>query len=210
MEAPVLHDDISATVAKLQPDVQCTVISPKDAARQPLPAPGSVLAVHADMLRDPTVRQPVLELARAVDHLLVARHDSSDPTLDSLAGSAHRLDYQAYTAAANESFEGLAQSFAPNCSFTPNYVPPPMEQREGRVARQGAAESPSPDMWAAAFARKRRLIDELNQRPTDGPAPDSAEYINLADLDAAPHPDIDFGQLAADEEGADGSGRRCR
>lgn len=198
VESPVLHEDTSATVAELQPDVQCTVISARDAALQPPPAPGSVLAVHADLLRDPTVRVPLLVLAHATDHLLVARHDYSDPTLDSLAGPVHRLDYQAYAAATSESFKDRAASF--DHSVGPNYEPPPMEQREGRVARQQAAEGPSPDMWAAAFARKRRLIDELNRRPADGRPPDNVEYIDLADLEALPHADIDFDRIAAEAQ----------
>ncbi|MFJ5635281.1 hypothetical protein ACIQF5_21925 [Streptomyces goshikiensis] len=198
VESPILHEDTSATVAKLQPDVQCTVISARDAALQPPPAPGSVLAVHVDLLRDPTVRVPLLVLAHATDHLLVARHDYSDPTLDSLAGPVHRLDYQTYVAATSEYFEGLAGSF--DHSVGPNYVPPPTEQREGRIARQGAAERPSPEMWASAFARKWRLIDELNRRPAAAPAPDGVEYIDLDALEPAALADIDFDQLAAEVE----------
>ncbi|WP_457470128.1 hypothetical protein [Streptomyces sp. TE4109] len=100
----------------------------------------------------------------------------------------------ALRAAANQDFDRWAQP------FVPTYVPPPTEQRDGRVARQGAAESPSLDMWARAFEHKRSLIDQMNRRVADGPAPDSAEYIDLAELDAVPHADIDFDRLAAEEK----------
>ncbi|MFE9468594.1 hypothetical protein ACFYNW_34085 [Streptomyces virginiae] len=190
MESPILHQDTSATVAELQPGVQCTVISAQDAALQPTPAPGSVLAVHADLLRDPAVRVPLLVLAHATDHLLVARHDYSDPTLDSLAGPAHRLDYAAFTAAANKDFTAWAEAFAPT------YVPPPIEQREGRVARQGAAAGDQ--IGFTDFVEyKQRLIEQLNRRPADGPLPDNVEYI---DLEALPHTEIDLDRIAAEAE----------
>lgn len=201
VEAPVLHDDTRATIAKLRPGVQCTVISAQDAALQPPPSPGSVLAVHADLLRNPAVRQPVLELARATDHLLVARHDYSDPTLDSLAGPSHRLDYQAYAASTNASVEEWAHQFAPD------YVPPPMEQREGRAVRQDA-DSPATAMWATVLARKSRFIDQLNQPRADGP--DATATVDPADLDAAPRAD-DFHQLSAEveERAAEAAGQRA-
>jgi hypothetical protein len=37
------------------------------------------------------VRQPLLAMARSADHLVVARHDDSDATLDDLAGPVHAL-----------------------------------------------------------------------------------------------------------------------
>ncbi|MFD7861484.1 hypothetical protein [Streptomyces sp. NPDC059783] len=90
-------------------------------------------------------------------------------------------------AAASQDFNRRAQPFAPTS------VPPPTEQRDGRVARQGTAESESSDA-----ERKRSLIDQMNQRVADWPAPDSAEHTDLAELDAVPHADINFDQLAAE------------
>ncbi|MFE0773314.1 hypothetical protein [Streptomyces sp. NPDC058861] len=184
VESPLLHQDTRATVAELQPGVQCTVISAQDAALQPTPAPGSVLAVHADMLRDPTVREPLLKLARATDHLLVARHDYSDPTLDTLAGPTHRLDYPAFTSAANKDFTSWAEP------FTSTYVPLPIEQREGRTARQEAAVD---DLigFTEFVERKQRLNKQLNQRTTDRPPPDNDEYIDLVDVEAGSPTDLD-------------------
>ncbi|MFJ4609527.1 hypothetical protein [Streptomyces griseus] len=192
VEATVLHDDTRATVARLQPDVRCTVISAQDTALQPPPSPGSVLAVHADLLGDPAVRRPVLELARAADHLLVARHDYSDPALDHLAGPSHRLDYQAYAASTHASFEEQAHQFAPG------HVPPPtMEQREGRSVRQDP-DSPDPALWwTADLARKRDLIDQLKQPRAD--RPDATAPVGPADPDAAPRAD-DFHELIAELE----------
>lgn len=177
VESPALHDDTRATVAKLHPEVRCTVITAQDAALQPPPSPGSVLAVHADLLRNPAVREPVLELARAADHLLVARHDYSDPTLDRLASRSHRLDHQAYAASTNASLEDWAHQ------FTSGYIPPTTEQREGRSVRQ-TPESPTSGPWATVFARKMRLIDELNPRGEG--RPDATAPAGPADLDAAP------------------------
>ncbi|MFB7836230.1 hypothetical protein [Streptomyces sp. NPDC056056] len=193
VESVILHEETRAAVAALQPGVQCTVISAQDAAFQPPSAPGSVLAVHADLLRDPIAREPLLELARSADHLLVARHDYSDPSLDSLAGTAHRLDRPSFIAAANRDFTRLTQTFAPT------YVPPPIEQRDGRVARQGAAAG-DPIGFTDFAERKQRLIEQLNRRPADGPPPDSVEYLDLADLEALPHTDIDFDRIAAEAQ----------
>lgn len=191
VESVVLHEETRATVAALQPGVQCTVISARDAALQPQPASGSVLAVHADLLRDPIARESLLELARAADHLLVARHDYSDPSLDSLAGTAHRLDRPSFIAAANKASARWAQTFAPT------YVPPPIEQRDGRLTRQEAAVGDRDD-FTEYFERKQRLIAQLNQQTTDGPAADGVEYIDLADIEAVTHADLD--RLAAEEQ----------
>ncbi|MEU6071923.1 hypothetical protein ABZ864_47770 [Streptomyces sp. NPDC047082] len=92
VEAPALHTDVAATAAELQPDVHCTVLSAQEAARRPEHR-GGVLAVHADTLRDPDVRRPLLDLARAADHLVVARHDDSDTTLDAAAGPLHTVTH---------------------------------------------------------------------------------------------------------------------
>ncbi|GAA2639378.1 hypothetical protein GCM10010425_49290 [Streptomyces spororaveus] len=189
VESVVLHEETRAMVAALQPGVQCTVISARDAALQPPPAPGSVLAVHADLLRDPIAREPLLELAPAADHLLVARHDYSDPSLDSLAGTAHRLDRPAFIAAANEASARLAQTFAPT------YVPPPIEQRDGRLTRQEAVVEDRDD-FTEYFERKQRLIAQLNQRTTDRPPTDNDECIDLADIETGPHADIETGPHA--------------
>ncbi|MFE4304856.1 hypothetical protein ACFRR6_02070 [Streptomyces sp. NPDC056891] len=194
VESVVLHEETRATVAALQPGVQCTVISARDAALQPPSAPGSVLAVHADLLRDPIAREPLLELARGADHLLVARHDNSDPSLYSLAGTAYRLDQSSFIAAANKASARWAQTFAPT------YVPPPIEQRDGRLTRQAAAAGGDRIDLTEYFERKQRLIAQLNQRTTDGPAVDGVEYIDLADIEAVTHADIDLDQYLAEEQ----------
>jgi hypothetical protein len=90
VEFPALHDDITATVAELQPTVAVTVLSAREAAER-AEHTGGVLAIHADVLRETDVRHPLLELARAADHLVVARHAYSDTTLDALTGPAHPL-----------------------------------------------------------------------------------------------------------------------
>lgn len=206
VESSVMHDDTRATVAALQPDVRCTVISARDAERQPAPTPGAVLAVHADQLIHPAVRRPLLDLARATDHLLVVRHAYSDTTLDDLAGPAHTLDHREFMrlgpipndpriVAAVSDRDQWVQSFAPT------YVPPPMEQREGRLARQGGPAGEGIDIFQQ-IARKEQLIDQLNQQ-LRRPAPDVAEHTDLAEIDFAEleaAADEDEGQLLAQAE----------
>lgn len=200
VESSVMHDDTRATVAALQPDVHCTVISARDAERQPAPTPGAVLAVHADQLIHPADRRPLLDLARATDHLLVARHTYSDTTLDDLAGPAHTLDHREFMrlgpvpndpriVAAVSDRDQWVQSFAPT------YVPLPMEQREGRLARQGGPAGERIDIFQQ-IARKERWNDQLNQQ-LRRPAHDVTEHTDFAELAAA---DDDTGQLLAQAE----------
>ncbi|MGY3056119.1 hypothetical protein ACVWZD_000363 [Streptomyces sp. TE3672] len=85
VEARVLHSETRAFVREVQPDIRCAVISADEAALQPAGSINGVLAVHADVLRDVDVRQPLLAMAHSADHLIVARHDYSDTTLDALA-----------------------------------------------------------------------------------------------------------------------------
>ncbi|MFD6469657.1 hypothetical protein [Streptomyces goshikiensis] len=171
VESSVMHDDTRATVAALQPDVRCTVISARDAERQPAPTPRAVLAVHADQLIHPDVRRPLLDLARATDHLLVVRHAYSDTTLDDLAGPAHTLDHREFMrlgpipndpriVAVVSDRDQWVQSFAPA------YVPPPMEQREGRLARQGGptgAELDLAELEADADEDTGRLLAQAEE-----------------------------------------------
>lgn len=91
VESRVLHSEIRSLVRELQPEVSSAVLSADEAALQPAGSINGVLAVHADVLRDPRVRQPLLAMARSADHLIVARHDYSDATLDDLAAPVHAL-----------------------------------------------------------------------------------------------------------------------
>jgi hypothetical protein len=91
VESPALHTEIRSLVTELQPGLICTVFTADEAARQPADRVNGVLAVHADVLRDADVRKPLLEAARAADHLVVVRHAYSDRTLDALAGPRHTL-----------------------------------------------------------------------------------------------------------------------
>ncbi|MET7489526.1 hypothetical protein [Streptomyces sp. NPDC005538] len=91
VESRVLHSEIRSLVRELQPEVSSAVLSADEAALQPAGSINGVLAVHADVLRDPRVRRPLLAMARSADHLVVARHDDSDTTLDDLAAPVHPL-----------------------------------------------------------------------------------------------------------------------
>jgi hypothetical protein len=83
-----LHAQARSLVREVQPDVRSTVISASEVALQPAGSIDGVLAVHADVLRAPDVRQPLLAMAHSVDPLVLARHDDSDTTLDALATPA--------------------------------------------------------------------------------------------------------------------------
>ncbi|MCQ1582425.1 hypothetical protein [Streptomyces parvus] len=85
VEARSLHSDVRAFVREVQPEARSAVIAAEEAALQPAGSINGVLAVHADVLRDADVRKPLLAMAHSADHLLVARHDYSDTTLDALA-----------------------------------------------------------------------------------------------------------------------------
>lgn len=126
VESPVLHSEVRAFVRELQPEVRSAVISADEAALQPAGSIKGVLAVHADVLRDADVRQPLLAMAHSADQLVVARHDYSDTTLDSLAtpGLVVRL-------------RDLMPPPAPRPDpIAVRWTPPAMEERKQRVIRQ--------------------------------------------------------------------------
>ena len=85
VESRSLHSEVRDFVCELQPDVRSAVISADEVALQPAGSITGVLAVHADVLRDADARRPLLAMAHSACHLVVARHDYSDATLDSLA-----------------------------------------------------------------------------------------------------------------------------
>ncbi|MGW6202079.1 hypothetical protein ACWF9B_00265 [Streptomyces sp. NPDC055089] len=125
VEARVLHAEIRAFVREMQPDIRCAVISANEAALQPAGSVNGVLAVHADVLRDANVRQPLLAMAHSADHLIVARHDYSDTTLDALAtpGVVVRL-------------RDLMPSASQPDPLEVRWTPPAMDEREQRGIRQ--------------------------------------------------------------------------
>ncbi|MFE8940954.1 hypothetical protein ACFYNX_26155 [Streptomyces sp. NPDC007872] len=202
VESVVLHDEIRSTIAALHPTVQYTVLSAHDAAQQPNPVPGGVLAVHADQLRNPAVRRPLLDLARAADHLLVARHAYSDTTLDDLAGPAHSLDHRAFRRLGpvpnSPGFVAAAQDFDAGLpSFTPTLLAP-ADPPEGLVEWQESFQDPTSHLMSQIVEGKRRLIEQLKQQSAPRPAPDGAEPIDVADLAEDTH-GIDFERLLAED-----------
>ncbi|MFE0773325.1 hypothetical protein [Streptomyces sp. NPDC058861] len=202
VESVVLHDEVRSTIAALHPTVQCTVLSAHDAAQQPNPAPGGVLAVHADQLRNPAVRRPLLDLARAAGHLLVARHAYSDTTLDDLAGSAHSLDHRAFRRLGpvpnSPGFVAAVQDFDAGLpSFTPTLLAS-AEPPEGLIEWQESFQNPTSHAMSEVFERKQRLIEQLKRQSTPRPAPDGAEPNDVADLTEDTH-GIDFKRLLAED-----------
>ncbi|MGW3387364.1 hypothetical protein [Streptomyces cinereoruber] len=202
VESVVLHDEVRSTIAALQPTVQCTVLSAHDAAQQPAPAPGGVLAVHADQLRNPAVRRPLLDLARAADHLLVVRHAYSDTSLDDLASPAHTLDQRAFRRLGpipnSPGFVAAAQDFDAGLpSFTPTLLAP-AEPPGGLVEWQESFQDPTSHLMSRTVERKRRLIEQLNRQSAPPPGPEGAEPIDVADLAEDTH-GIDFEGLLAED-----------
>ncbi|MCZ1011946.1 hypothetical protein O1L68_40260 [Streptomyces lydicus] len=153
VESRVLHAEIRSLISELQPGLSSAVLSADEAALQPAGSISGVLAVHADVLRDPAVRQPLLQMARSADHLIVARHDYSDTTLDSLAAPAHEL---------------RLHDLVPRVTATPR---PGVRERRQAAMPPRAIPSGLRELVAAHWAsieRKWRAIDQLNQEAPDG------------------------------------------
>lgn len=142
VEHRILHFEVRTLISELQPDVRSTVLSADEAALQPDGSITGVLAVHADVLRDPDVRRPLLAMAHSADRLVVARHDDSDTTLDDLATPGPVLRYhdlmpgprpgvreqrQAATRPGVQALHGLVD---------PRWTAPAMEERKQRIIEQ--------------------------------------------------------------------------
>jgi hypothetical protein len=156
VESRVLHSQIRAMVAELQTEVSSAVLSADEAALQPAGSTNGVLAMHADVLRDPRVRQPLLAMARSADHLVVARHDYSDATLDDLAGPVHTLGIR-----------DLMPPPAPRPNPGPRLDALPAGLRELVAAR-----------WAESQERKQRFMDRFKPKAA-APRQDSEESAEL-------------------------------
>jgi phosphoenolpyruvate-protein kinase (PTS system EI component) len=152
-----LHSQIRAMVGELQAEVSSAVLSADEAALQPAGSVDGVLAVHADVLRDPRVRQPLLAMARSADHLVVARHSYSDATLDDLAGPVHTLGIR-----------DLMPPPAPRPNPGPRLDTLPVGLRDLVAAR-----------WAESQESKQRFMPEAAAPRQDGE--ESAEM--LQDID---------------------------
>lgn len=187
VEARVLHSETRAFVREVQPDIRCAVISADEAALQPAGSITGVLAVHADVLRDPDVRHPLLAMAHSASHLVVARHDYSDTTLDSLAtpGLVLRASDLMPPARPNPGpYTGVGEGRQAGWPGDPRWAPPSREEREQRFIRQfrgGQAEQgtlsfeefaelmhPDPDEFRRRIEQVR---DQQQQRAADYPAP---------------------------------------
>lgn len=151
-----LHSQIRAMVSELQTEVSSAVLSADEAALQPAGSVDGVLAVHADVLRDPQVRQPLLAMARSADHLVVARHYYSDATLDDLAGRVHTLGIR-----------DLMPPPAPRPNPGPRLDVLPAGLRELVAAR-----------WAESQERKQRFMDRFKPEAA-APRQDGEEFAEL-------------------------------
>lgn len=156
VESRVLHSQIRAMVSELQTEVSSAVLSADEAALQPAGSINGVLAVHADVLRDPGVRQPLLAMARSADHLVVARHDYSDATLDDLAGPLHALRIR-----------DLMPPPAPRPNPGPRLDVLPAGLRDLVAAR-----------WAESQERKQQFMDQFKPEAT-APRQDREEFTEL-------------------------------
>ncbi|MFD6329210.1 hypothetical protein ACFWGI_06475 [Streptomyces niveus] len=149
VEARVLHSEIRSFVDELQPDVPCAVLSADEAALQPDGGIAGVLAVHAGVLRDPDVRQPLLAMAYGADQLVVVRHDYSDTTLDSLATPGLVLTYL---------------DLMPAVTPAPGPRPGVREQREAATRPERYVLDPARRRTSpSSEERKERFIARLNR-----------------------------------------------
>jgi hypothetical protein len=177
VESPVLHDAVAADVAELEPSVSCTILSAERPSELPHTFSGGVLAVHADVLREPAVRQPLQNLAEAAEHLIVIRHAHSDTTLDSLAGPRHVLRVQDLMPPA--AVRLLTMATLPETDPPPEHTP---------VIRLGPEERARlADFWTRVLERKRRWIEQLSTPPTDKQPLDlnALGYTQLAEVTAS-------------------------
>lgn len=94
VDASSLRDDTAAFLNQLGMPHH-TFLSPAQAASWPTGfTPDAVLAIHADVLLDPAVEEPLLAAAREASsqgHLLVARRPDGHPLLDALTAQTHQL-----------------------------------------------------------------------------------------------------------------------
>ncbi|MFJ5951444.1 hypothetical protein [Streptomyces noursei] len=153
VESRVLHSEVRSLVRELQPDARFTVISADEAPLQPAGSVTGVLAVHADVLRDEDVRPALLDMAESADHLVVARHDYSDTTLDSLATPGLVLRTHDLMPTANQNRElrpGVAERR--KADSRPDIIPP------GLLALVAARRTPP-----TSDERKQQVIRQLNQ-----------------------------------------------
>ncbi|MFI5867098.1 hypothetical protein [Streptomyces sp. NPDC051546] len=157
VEARHLHSEVRAFVRELQPTVSSAVISAQEAALQPAGSTSGVLAVHADVLRDADVRQPLLTMAHSADHLVVARHDDSDTTLDALATPGLVLRLR----------DLMPPAPRPN-PLAARWTAPEMEERKQRLLRQlNGGVLPERDMTSfeeMALAMQQVDPEEVQQR----------------------------------------------
>ncbi|MFJ9580924.1 hypothetical protein ACIRQF_31605 [Streptomyces sp. NPDC101191] len=156
VESRVLHSQIRAMVSELHTEVRSAVLSADEAALQPAGSVNGVLAVHADVLRDPGVRQPLLAMARSADHLVVARHDYSDATLDDLAGPVHALRIR-----------DLMPPPAPRPNPGPRLDVLPVDLRDRFAAH-----------WTESLEHKQRFMDQFKPEAT-APRQDGEEFAAL-------------------------------
>lgn len=149
VDAEFLRDDTTAFLDRLGV-THHAFLSPEEAAHWPTGfTPHGVLAIHADVLRDPTVQEPLRAAAREASHaghLLVARRPDGSELLDVHTEQTHQLLTDPMTTA-------QAQSAPP-----PRYEPGPPTVRPPRDEHTmqspllpNSADGPGP--VAAATAR---------------------------------------------------------
>ncbi|WP_435059666.1 hypothetical protein [Streptomyces sp. bgisy060] len=149
VEARSLHSDVRSFVREVQPEARSAVISAEEAALQPAGSINGVLAVHADVLRDADVRKPLLAMVHSADHLLVARHDYSDTTLDAFATPGLVLR--------------LRDLMSPAPRPTPiTLTPPPMDMSVAlRLVRQANSDV-LPDQDLVVFDEMAEVLERVD------------------------------------------------
>lgn len=116
VDASSLRNDTAAFLDRLGTPHH-VFLSPAQAASWPTGfTPDAVLAIHADVLLDPAVEEPMLAAAREAHnqgHLLVARRPDGIPLLDALTAQTHQLVTGPVTTAQAQAAVGTLARYEP-------------------------------------------------------------------------------------------------
>lgn len=161
-----LLPQIRATIAELDPDLDCTLMPVGEAIEHPERFTGGILVLQSDLLHDINTREALLALATSADSTIVAAlADVDESVLNPLPGPR-------FVASAPEPIQ------------RPGRIDPTPGIDLRFEAVSGSAHA---DPFAGMAERKERLIRQLMQRAPGGSEPvdleELAETMQNADLD---------------------------
>ncbi|WP_331732254.1 hypothetical protein OG613_47695 (plasmid) [Streptomyces sp. NBC_00015] len=170
VDADVLRDQTTALLDRLGVP-QHVFLSPEEAAHWPVGfTPHGVLAIHADVLLDPAVQEPLLAAAREASHtghLLVARRPDAIKLLDEHTAQTHQLIADPITTTQAQAAPAAPARYEPG---------PPRASTVGHSLFQESAGGPGPIAAAAA-----RLSAQAEIAPLQWIPPNPRRYEQAAD-----------------------------